>query len=93
MTVGRLSISLPPDVEERVRAAAERAGLPISAWVLRAAEDRVDHERALTDGRRAVEEFEAEFGALSPAARRRARTVLTELGVMPASTSSQDAVG
>ncbi|MFP3900600.1 MAG: toxin-antitoxin system HicB family antitoxin [Acidimicrobiia bacterium] len=57
----KLSIILDPDLHERVVAAAAAEGVSVSAWMTEAA------RRALLvrDGLRAVEEWEAEHGALS----------------------------
>jgi len=78
MGVRRLSISLPPEVEESVRAAAADAGLSVSAWLAQAAERAARIEAA----RRAVKEFEAEHGPIPEDDRAWARRVLTELGVI-----------
>lgn len=78
MTVRRMSISLPPQTEERIRAAAAAAGVSVSTWVVRAAEDAA----LIEDGRRAVREFESEHGALPAEERRRARQVLAEHGLV-----------
>lgn len=74
----RLSISLPTQAEERIRAAAAAAGMSVSTWVVRAAE----HEALLEEGRRAVREFEAEHGPLPAEERRRARQALAEHGLI-----------
>jgi hypothetical protein len=77
MGVRRLSISVPPEVEENIRVAAAGAGLPVSAWLARVA----THAAVLQDGRRAVREYEAEHGGLGQGSRAEARRVLDELGV------------
>ena len=77
MGVRRLSISVPPEVEQNIRVAAAGAGLPVSAWLARVA----THAAVLEDGRRAVREYESEHGALSEIGRVEARRVLDELGV------------
>ena len=78
MSISRLSISLPPEVEVAVRAAAEDAGLSVSAWVAAAAEQAA----RIQQGRAAVAEYEAEYGRLSDAERHEARRVLADLGVI-----------
>lgn len=79
MSVSGLSISVPPEVEDAIRAAAEAAGLPVSVWLARAAEEQA----AIADGLAAVAEFEAEYGALTDAERAEARQVLIDAGVIP----------
>lgn len=84
MGVSRLSISVPSHVEEAIRAAAEVAGLPVSAWLARAAEQAAAEQAALADGLAAVAEFEAEEGVLTDAERLQARQILIDTGVIPA---------
>lgn len=56
------SISLDPELDARVEAAAHAAGMTVSSWLARCAEDRLINE----DGLRAMEEYEQAFGALAP---------------------------
>ncbi|MEN3357647.1 MAG: hypothetical protein V7637_1629, partial [Mycobacteriales bacterium] len=70
--MSRLSISMPPDVERVVRAAADHAGMPVSQWVVRVAE----HAAKVEDGLRGVAEYEAEFGAVPVEADQRALAAL-----------------
>lgn len=77
MSVGRLSISVAPEVEEIIRHAAAGAGLPVSTWLARVA----THAASVEDGRRAVREHEAEHGALNDEDRASAGRVLDELGL------------
>lgn len=77
MGVRRLSISVPPEVEENIRVAAAGAGLPVSTWLAQVA----THAAVVEDGRRAVREYEAEHGSVSERSRAQARRVLDELGV------------
>lgn len=83
MSVSRLSISVPAEVEKAVRAAAEAAGLPISVWLAQAAERAAAEQAAIADGLAAVAEFETEHGALTDAERAQARQVLIDAGVVP----------
>lgn len=86
MSVRRLSISVLPEVEESIRAAAAAAELPVSAWLAQVAM----HAAVLEDGRRAVSEHEAEHGSLSDASRVEARRVLDQLGVgQPGGTAAR----
>lgn len=55
------SISFDPVLDERVEAAAAAAGLSVSAWLARCAEDRLIAE----DGLLAMVEYEELFGPLS----------------------------
>ena len=82
MSVSRLSISLPPEVEDAIRAAAEAAGLPVSVWLARAAERAAAEQVAIADGLAAVAEFEADDGALTAAERAEARQALIDAGVI-----------
>lgn len=83
MSVSRLSISVPTEVERAIRAAAEAAGLPVSVWLARAAEHAAAEQAAIADGLAAVAEFEAEHGALTDTQRAEARQVLIDAGVIP----------
>ena len=83
MSVSRLSISVPPHVEDAIRAAAEVAGLPVSVWLARAAERAAAEQAAIADGLAAVAEFEVEYGALTDAERAEARQVLIDAGIVP----------
>ncbi|WP_198932554.1 hypothetical protein, partial [Saccharothrix sp. CB00851] len=58
MAVEKLSVSLPGTVAARARRAAERAGVPLSAWLADAAEAAAD----LDDARAAAQEYAARFG-------------------------------
>jgi hypothetical protein len=77
MVVRRLSISVPPAVEDNIRAAAAAAGLPVSTWLAQVA----THAALIEDGRRAVREFEAEHSGLDERSQAEAERVLDELGV------------
>ncbi len=83
MSVSRLSISVPAEVENAIRGAAEAAGLPVSAWLARAAELAAAEQAAIADGLAAVAEFEADDGALTGAERAEARQTLIDAGVIP----------
>jgi hypothetical protein len=78
MAMSRLSISIPPDVEKIIRAAADHAGLPVSHWLARVAE----HAAKVEDGLQAVAEYEAEFGPIPAEAARRARAALAAAGLL-----------
>lgn len=77
MAVSRLSISMPIEAEERIRAAADHAGLSVSAWVV----DVATHAAIIEQGKRGVREYEAEYGAFSPEASEAADAILDRLGV------------
>jgi hypothetical protein len=79
MTVQRLSISVPPDLEAQIRDAAAEAGVSVSTWLAHAAE----HAAKTQAGRRAVREYEAEHGPLPEEERREARRFLREAGILP----------
>jgi hypothetical protein len=77
MGVRRLSISVPPQVEQSIRVAAAGAGLPVSAWLAEVAAQAA----LVQDGHRAVREHEAEHGRLDGGSRAEARQVLDGLGI------------
>jgi hypothetical protein len=82
MTVRKLSISVPPDVEETIKAAAAQEGKPVSAWLAEAATEKARATARHAAGRAAARElvagYEAEHGPLPPASRQRARQFLIE---------------
>jgi hypothetical protein len=62
MTVTKLSVSFDPQLDADVRAAAEKAGLSVSAWLADVAADRLRdlHLREFLDA------YEQEHGAFTP---------------------------
>lgn len=62
MAVKKLSVALDDTVADQVARAARRAGMSVSAWLNRAAEN----ELAIEAGLDAVKEWEADHGALTP---------------------------
>ena len=56
------SISMPPDLDAEIAAAAEQAGLSYSAWLA----DAARKEFTIRAGLAAVSEFEREHGAFTP---------------------------
>lgn len=86
MTARKLSISVPPEVEETIKAAAAQEGVPVSAWLTEAAVEKA-HAAALHAAGRAaalemVAEFEREHGKLPEESRQRAREFLREGGLL-----------
>jgi hypothetical protein len=77
MTARRLSISVPAEVEESIRTAADMAGLPVSTWIAQVA----IRAARIEDGRRAVREYEAEHGPLPEHDREEARRALAAYGL------------
>jgi len=57
----KISISMAPEVHTRLVEAAEAEGVTVSAWITRAAEDRL----AISDGLALVARWEAENGAFT----------------------------
>jgi hypothetical protein len=55
------SISLPPDLDRQIEAAAAESGTTVSAWLAATAA----HRLRLEAGRRAIAEWEADNGALT----------------------------
>jgi hypothetical protein len=76
----KLAITVDPAVHQQVLAAAASEGLSVSAWMTEAA------RRALLvrDGRRAVQEWEAEHGALTDAELDAARRRVADELIAPA---------
>src|SRR5215468_3536870 len=77
MTVEKLSVSMPDMVAARARRAAERAGVPLSAWLAQAAEAAAD----LAEAHSAAEEYAARFGEPDPDELVEIRTQLAAAGV------------
>ena len=61
MKVDKLSISLEPELGDRVRAAAGRSGRGLSAWLAEAAAAKLRAESLATF----LDEWEAEHGSLT----------------------------
>jgi hypothetical protein len=84
MTARKLSISMPPAVEETVKRAAAQEGKSISAWVTGAVTQCAAQAAARVEGRAAaldlVASYEAEHGPIPEASKRRVREFLAELG-------------
>ncbi|GII54996.1 hypothetical protein Pth03_33850 [Planotetraspora thailandica] len=86
MTVRKLSISVPPEVEEIIKAAAAEEGKAVSTWVAEAAVEKARVAALNTQGRAAaqelVAEYESEHGELPKESRRRAREFMMEAGLL-----------
>jgi hypothetical protein len=86
MTVRKLSISVPAEVEETIKAAAAKEGKPVSAWLAEAAAEKARAATLQATGRAAarelVAEYESEHGPLPVASRQRAREFLAEAGLL-----------
>lgn len=77
MAVEKLSVSLPDIVAARARRAAERAGVPLSAWLAEAAEAAAD----LAEAHAAAQDYAARFGEPDAGELEQIRTQLAEAGV------------
>ncbi|MDQ4010051.1 MAG: hypothetical protein M3228_04990 [Actinomycetota bacterium] len=64
MTVRKLTISLPEELDRTVRIAASAAGLSVSAWLAQAAARVAVEQAIIANGRAALEEFIAENGPI-----------------------------
>jgi hypothetical protein len=86
MTARKLSISVPPEVEETIKAAAADEGKPVSAWLAEAATEKARAATLQAAGRAAarelVAEYETQHGPLPAASRQRARQFLIETGLL-----------
>jgi hypothetical protein len=69
MTTRKVTITLPEDVLERIRALAAEEGLPLSTYLRGVAE----HHARVQDGLAGLREWEAEEGPLTEEERARAR--------------------
>lgn len=86
MTVRKLSISVPPEVEATIKAAAAEEGKPVSTWLAEAAAEKARAAALNAAGRAAARElvadYESEHGPLPTASRERARQFLIEAGLI-----------
>ncbi len=86
MTVRKLSISVPAEVEATIKAAAAGEGKPVSTWLAEAAMEKARAAALQAAGRAAAREliagYEKEHGPLHAASRQRARQFLAETGLL-----------
>jgi hypothetical protein len=86
MTVRKLSISVPPEIEETIKAAAAQEGKPVSTWLAEAATEKAQaaarHAASRAAARELVAEYESEHGPLPAASRQRAREFMVETGLI-----------
>ena len=86
MTARKLSISVPADVEETIKAAAAGEGKPVSAWLAEAATEKARAAALHAAGREAarelIAEYESEHGPLPVKSRQRAHQFLIEAGLI-----------
>ena len=68
--VRKISVSMPAEVIERVKGAAEALGQSVSSWLTSAAREALDEqsrwEIARLDAELMVREYEEEFGPIPP---------------------------
>jgi hypothetical protein len=65
VSVGKISVSMPTDVIETVKAAAAAEGISVSAWMTHAADQAADRARRVAIARAAADELVAEVEALT----------------------------
>jgi uncharacterized protein (DUF1778 family) len=86
MTARKLSISVPPEVEQIIKAAAAEDGKPVSAWLAEAATEKAHAAALQAAGRAAARELVADYeqthGPVPAASRQRARQFLAEVGLL-----------
>jgi uncharacterized protein (DUF1778 family) len=86
MTARKLSISVPPEVEQIIKAAAAEDGKPVSAWLAEAATEKAHAAALQAAGRAAARELVADYeqthGSVPAASRQRARQFLAEVGLL-----------
>lgn len=82
----KLSISVAPEVEETIKAAAAKEGMAVSAWLAEAATEKARVAARQAEGRSGarelVAEYEREHGPLPAESRRRAREFMLESGLL-----------
>jgi hypothetical protein len=88
MAVEKLSVSLPDTVVARARRAAERAGVPLSAWLAEAAEAAAD----VADAQAAAQEYAAKFGEPDPEELAQVRSQLAQAGAAARETPDEAAL-
>lgn len=77
MAVTKLTISLPEDLAEAIRAEVAQQGTTLSGWIA----EQARRSLLLAESRAAVAEYEAEHGAITDDERARMREWLREGGV------------
>lgn len=86
MTARKLSISVPPEVEATIKAAAAEEGVPVSAWLAEAAVEKAHAAAVQAAGRAAarelIAEYETEHGQLPDESRQRARQFMMDAGLL-----------
>jgi hypothetical protein len=86
MATRKLSISVPPEVEEMIKAAAAEEGIPVSAWLTQAAVEKAKaaakHAAGLAAANEMVAEYERDFGPIPESAHQRAREFLRDIGIL-----------
>ncbi|MBV9026586.1 MAG: hypothetical protein JO362_22945 [Streptomycetaceae bacterium] len=84
MAARKPSISMSPEVEETIKAAAAEEGKPVSPWLAEAAVEKAQIAVLYAQGRAAarelVAEYESEHGKLPEESRQHARQFLMEAG-------------
>lgn len=85
--VRKISVSMPPDVLEKVRLAAESTGESVSGWLTRAAQRSLSEqsrlEMARISAQQLVDEYEAEHGPIPPEITEDVRAFLAGPGPTP----------
>ena len=86
MTARKLSISVPPEVEVMIKAAAAEEGIPVSTWLAQAAVEKAReaamHAEGLAAAQEMIEEYERDNGPIPESARQRARDFMREAGLL-----------
>jgi hypothetical protein len=86
MTTRKLSIAVPPEVEETIKAAAAEEGKSVSAWLAEAALEKAQAAAAHAAGPAAahemIAEYEAHHGPIPEESRQRAREFMLDAGLL-----------
>ncbi|CAM3907406.1 hypothetical protein NOGI109294_18140 [Nocardiopsis gilva] len=87
MAVRRLSVSVPDEVADLVRAAAKESGQSVSSWAKDAFQEKLRaaawRQQVEESSRELIAAYEAEHGPLSEESRQRARQFMREAGLLP----------
>jgi hypothetical protein len=97
MTVSKLSISVPSEVEDLVKSGAAEKGQSVSQWMAEAARhwarSEAQRAEALAAAQEVLEEYEAEFGPLPQEAVERVDRFIAEHGLLEEGDDKRAAAG
>jgi Arc/MetJ-type ribon-helix-helix transcriptional regulator len=93
--VRKISVSMPPELVDRVKLAAEGSGESVSGWLVNAALRQLEEQSRLAIARveadRLVAEHEAEFGPIPPEVHARVDEFIARVKASSVSAELRDA--